>query len=172
MKKYIRETSGVYNRSVNAHSYVNASDNDAEYAAKNQFAQRIPLDELFDYLRNITGIPDLQFETKISNKVGSPDVFFISNDVSDKIGWLSCIFSKVRLVSISRTINVGKNFFERRNDHGREFKANTTGDYKYWVWVGVEYTPYENPSTSPRMGFLTAQYSDAYGWEFALEKER
>lgn len=151
--------------------YINASIDDAEYAAKKKFAQQIPLDALFDYLRDITGIPDIQFETKISDKAGGPDVFFISNDISDKIGWLSCIFSKVCLVSITRTINVGKNFFERRNDNGREFKANTTGDYKYWVWVGIDYIPYENPNTNPRMGFMTAQYSNKYGWEFALEKE-
>ena len=151
--------------------YIKANSNDAEYSIKKEFANRIPLDELFDYIRSITGIPDIQFETKISDGTVFPDVFFISNDISDKIGWLDTIFSRVRIISYNRTINIGKNLYERQGST-QEFKANSTGDYKYWVRRGIEYIAHIQPNSSPTIGFMTAQYSDKYGWEFVLDKAK
>lgn len=151
--------------------YIHASS-DLDVAGRNEFANRIPMDELYDYIRKVLGIPDLQFETTMSNREigGSTDIYFESNNFVDKLGCMNMIFSDMCVYSCSRIISIGENAFERSSG-APKFKANTTGEYKYWVNVGICFHTYRQPKYSGDEPFMRAAYSDKYGWEFALDKE-
>lgn len=74
-----------------------------------EFAESVPMDELFEYLRKITGLPDLKFTYKVEeNRMGEPIIRFSSQDLVDKVGFLKLMFSEIHIGEFNSQIAYDK----------------------------------------------------------------
>ena len=74
-----------------------------------KWAEQIPMDELYDYLRKLTGLADLQFTTKIiEDREGKPRIMFQSQDLVEKVGFLKLMFSSIIISQFNSNIKFDK----------------------------------------------------------------
>lgn len=122
---------------------------DGQKLAKyNEFVDSIQFDELFDYIRKVTGLNDLKFVTTVKeNRNGKPVISFTSQNIVDKVGFLKLIFSSLTVANFNSEI---------------KYKSEIES-FIYWCTVAIQY---EHPNGgSNGVTFLRAIYKNGY-WEF------
>ena len=119
---------------------------DKEQAFK--WAEEVPMDELYDYLRKLTGLSDLKFTTKIEeDRYGNPRIKFKSQDLVDKVGFLKLMFSSIVISQFNSEI---------------KFDADSN-DFYFWGTVSFSY---DHPSGgSNGCTFCTFWYKNKH-WTF------
>lgn len=113
-----------------------------------EFAESIPMDELFNELKRVTGIPDLKFTYKIGgSRTGMPHITFESQDLVDKVGFLKLIFADIRVSNFNSEIIY-------KNDQ-----------FMYWCTVDFHYNHPGGGSNGKT--FYTARYVNNC-WQFEI----
>lgn len=137
-------------------NYVKASEGKyyPSYDERLEFANRIPLEELWNKLRDLTELPDLQFEYEIKNTRGDVCITFTSQDLADQIGFLELAFRTFKIASFNSSV-------------GYDDKKN---ELYLWCTIDFRYDLQEMGSNGAQ--FLTAWYSDSEGWTFRTDKDR
>lgn len=116
-----------------------------------EFAESIPMNELFSHIKNLTGLPDLIFTSKIvEDRYGYPRIIFESQDIADKVGFLKLIFKELKISNFNSNI-----VYEEETD-----------TFIYWCTVAMDYTHPGGGSNGKT--FLTARYNHG-NWEFETE---
>lgn len=89
-----------------------------------QWAEQVPMDELYDYIRKITGLADLKFTTKIvEDRYGRPRITFQSQDLVEKVGFLKLMFSSIVISQFNSEIKFNEDL----------------GDYYFWGTISFSY---------------------------------
>lgn len=137
--------------------YVKASTSDLSNDEKELFAfgESVPMEELFNKLREVTGIPELEFDYEIKkypygNGVG---IKFQSQDIVDKVGFLDLMFKTLYIYTGSNQI----------------FVDEQTGELTYWAVISFRYDLQSLGSNGS--DFMTVWYSGSKGWTFRLGKD-
>lgn len=135
--------------------YVRASHNTSSDEDLMAFGNTVPMEELFDKIREVTGIPGLEFSYNIrkypyGNGIG---ITFESQDIADQSGFLNLMF---------KTLQIGSS--------NNQLFLDDDGVYTYWCIVDFSY----NLQSGGRNGadFMKAWYTENSGWVFRLEKEK
>lgn len=111
-----------------------------------KFVDSISFEELFNYIRNITGLKDLKFTiTQKEDRFGYPRIEFKSQDLIEKVGFLKVIFSNIYICNFNSEIR-----YNSEND-----------SFFYWCTVSIDYTHPGGGSNGKT--FLTARYK-ANNW--------
>ena len=120
-----------------------------------KFAESIPLDELFDEIRVITGISDLKFTSKIDeDRYGMPYIQFQSQDLVEHVGFLKLMFKTIIISTFNSQIVHDKD----------------EDKYRYW---GTASFRYDHPSNgSNGYTFLTFWYDKKWQFEVVGNNER
>ena len=116
-----------------------------------EWAERIPMEELYAELRRLTGLSDLKFTKKIKES-RNDDVYitFESQDLIDQVGFLKLMFKKIRITNFNSKVYY-KEIDNKNLPH-------------YWGTVCFSYS---HPSGGSNCcTFLTFWYDDRKGWEF------
>lgn len=110
------------------------------------FANSIPMGDLFEEIKRVTGINDLHMTYKITeNRDGKPVINFKSQDLSDRIGFLNLIFKEIVVSNFNSSIVYRNN------------------NYIYWCTIEFRYT---HPGGGQNgQCFYCARYSNNT-WEF------
>lgn len=117
------------------------------------FAEKLPYEQLFDKIREVTGIGDLVFEHEIKeNYRGEPRIVFSSQDIADHIGVLNLMIKTINI----QQFNSG--FGEK------------DGVIYWWGSASFAYTHY--PCGSNGHDFMDFWYDKVNGWTFRISKER
>lgn len=117
-----------------------------------EWAEQIPMDELYAELRKLTGIADLKFTTKIRESNGYVFILFESQDLADQVGFLKLMFKEIRIANFNSKVYY-----------------DTTDDEERPRYYGTACFDYSHPSGgSNGCTFLTFWYDDRKGWEFEL----
>ena len=127
-----------------------------------EYAEEIPFDELFDYIRKLTGLDDLQFTVKLmEDRYGNVYPKFKSQDIVDKVGFLKLMFSEIEISEFNSQISAR----EPEDYHDLDY----TQDYPLHYWCTVDFSYTHPGGGSNGCTFLTAWYDGS--WEFRLEGE-
>lgn len=114
-----------------------------------EWANNIPMEELWSELRRITGLSDLKFTSKVVERRGYVGIEFESQDLADKVGFLKLMFKEIIISQFNSKI------YESDDDDHRP---------SYWGTASFSYT---HPSGgSNGCTFLTFWYDDRRGWRF------
>ena len=113
-----------------------------------EWAEKVPMEDLFSELRRITGLSDLKFTSRVVERNDSVRILFESQDLVDKVGFLKLMFKEIVISQFTSDI------FYDREEHVYEFLG--TADFSY---------------THPSGGsngcvFLSFWYNDRKGWNF------
>lgn len=119
-----------------------------------EWAENIPMEELFSEIRRLTGLPDLKFTTKVKELRGMVIIDFESQDLVDKVGFLNLIFKEIKIERFDSRVQI------KQSDDDNE----DSGGYWYWGTASFRYTHPGGGSNG--CTFLTFQYDDRKGWEF------
>jgi hypothetical protein len=139
-------------------NYIKAST--SELSDKEQelfaFGESVPMEELFDKLREVTGIPELEFDYEVikypyGNGIG---IKFQSQNIIDKAGFLDLMFKTLYIYTGNNQIFIDKQ----------------TGELTYWAIVSFRYDLQSLGSNGS--DFMRVWYSDSKGWLFQLAKDR
>lgn len=127
------------------------SDREQELFA---FGEAVPMEELFDKIREVTGISELEFDYEVKkypygNGIG---IKFQSQDIVDKVGFLDLMFKTLYIYTGNNQI----------------FTDKQTGKLAYWAIISFRYDLQSGGSNGS--DFMTAWYSEDSGWTFRLEK--
>ena len=116
-----------------------------------EFAESIPMDELYQEIRKLTGLQDLKFTHKIvEDRFGKPYIKFESQDLVDKVGFLKLLFSRITVSTFNSSINYDE-------------------DRERMYWWGTVAFDYDHPSGgSNGHTFLSFWYTSS-GWDFRVE---
>ena len=116
-----------------------------------EFAENIPFEELFSYIRRLTGIQELEFNKRIEeDRFGMPRPKFECQDLVDKVGFLKLLFSEITISTFNSEINFNKEI----------------NDFSYW---GTASFSYKHPNGgSNGHTFLTFWYNNKKGWEWDI----
>ena len=121
------------------------------------FAKTIPFEGLFDKIREVTGIQDLDFIVNLDRKNYRGDIVpsYMSQDLVNRVGFLNgLLFDSI----VIRQFNSQVSYSEE-------------GDYPYyWGTVSFSYTHPAGGSNGHT--FMTVWYDEGNGWTFKLDKER
>lgn len=111
-----------------------------------EFAESVPMEELFDHIKELTGLHDLSFGvSREPDRRGRPRIQFDSQDLSDRVGFLKLLFKHLSIGSF-----------------GGEIRTRSGIPY-YWVSVAFSYT---HPSGGMNgYNFCDALYEDGQ-WTF------
>lgn len=119
-----------------------------------EFIKTLPYEELFDKIREVTGISDLKFTHKVKkNYDGEPYIAFRSQDVCEHIGILTLMI---------KSIYIGQ------GGTGFVFDPKTNGVY-WWGVVDFWYT--HHPNGHNGHSFMDFTYDSLAGWKFRLDKD-
>ena len=118
-----------------------------------EWAENIPMEELYSELRRLTGLPDLKFTTKVRELRGMVIIDFESQDLADKVGFLKLIFKEIKITRFDSSVQPKQSDDDNEND-----------EYCYWGTASFRYTHPGGGSNG--CTFLTFQYDDRKGWEF------
>jgi len=111
-----------------------------------EFAESIPMNELFEELKKVTGINDLKFTYKITgSRNGMPRISFQSQDLVDKVGFLKLIFAEIHISEFNSEILYRDN------------------DFIFWCTVDFHYNHPGGGSNGKT--FYTARYKNNC-WEY------
>lgn len=117
-----------------------------------EFAENIPMNELFSHIKKITGLSDLVFTSKIvEDRYGYPRIIFESQDIVDKVGFLKLIFKELKIANFNSNI----------------VYKDETDTFLYWCTVAMDYTHPGGGSNGKT--FLHARYINGT-WEFEYEE--
>lgn len=111
-----------------------------------EWAEQIPMEELFDEIRKLTGLTDLKFAHKVVESRGSVRILFESQDLVDKVGFLKLIFKEIAISQFNSEVKVKE------------------GVPMYWGTADFSYT-HPDGGTNGKT-FLTFWYDDKKGWQF------
>lgn len=130
---------------------VNESKKLKEDTSSNEleFANSIPFDELFDKIKEVTGIDDLKFDLKINETERGVRVTFESQDLSDRVGFLKLIFKEIKISQFNSEV------YEEKD-----------GSYSYWCTVRFSYVHPDGGTNGKR--FMVAQYRNNE-WQYKVE---
>lgn len=137
-------------------NYIKAST--SELSDKEQelfaFGESVPMEELFDKIREVTGLPELEFSHKVEkfpygNGIG---ITFESQDIADQAGFLDLMFKTLYIYTGNNQI----------------FADKQTGELTYWAVISFRYDLQSGGSNGS--DFMRVWYSASNGWFFQLEK--
>lgn len=111
-----------------------------------EWAEQVPMEELFTELRKLTGLTDLKFTHKVVESRGSVRILFESQDLVDKVGFLKLIFKEIVISQFNSEVVI------------RE------GEPMFWGTADFSYTHPDGGSNGKT--FLTFWYNDHSGWRF------
>ena len=118
------------------------------------WAEKIPMEELYDILRKVTGISDLKFTSKVlEGNYNRVIIAFESQDLSDKIGFLNLIFKEIKIQQFNSEVSYSDN---------DDFE---TTPY-YWGTVDFRWTSKSNGHNG--LTFMNIWYEDKKGWTYEL----
>lgn len=121
----------------------------------NNFIENIPYGRLYDKIREVTGIGDLNFERKVTTRYdGVPIIKFTSNDLVDRIGFLNLMIKHIYITQFNS-----------------EVKIDSRTNRAYW-WGTVAFSYEHQPCGSNGHTFMTFRYTEFGDWEFELNKDR
>ena len=122
---------------------------------KFEFANRIPFEGLFDKIREVTGMDDLEFERKVvENYNKEPFIKYCSQDIADRVGFLTLMFKHLYI----QQFNSGVAY-----DEGRK---------RLYYWGTVAFAYEHQPCGTNASTFMSVWYDEVEGWSFRLEKDR
>ena len=117
-----------------------------------KWAENIPMEDLFSEIRRISGLSDLKFTYKVVERNNSVRIYFESQDLIDKVGFLKLMFKEIVISQFNSEVT---------------YKAYDDEDeptFHYWGTASFSYT---HPSGgSNGCTFLTFWYDDRRGWTF------
>ena len=136
--------------------YVRASRNTSSDEDLMAFGNTVPMEELFDKIREVTSLPELEFDYEVKkypygNGIG---IKFQSQDIADKAGFLDLIFKTLYIYTGNNQI----------------FASEQTGELTYWAVISFRYDLQGGGSNGA--DFMRAWYTENSGWIFQLEKEK
>jgi len=111
-----------------------------------EWAEQVPMEDLFTELRRLTGLADLKFTHKVVEGRGSVRILFESQDLVDKVGFLKLIFKEITISQFNSEV-LAKN-----------------GEPLFWGTADFSYTHPDGGSNGKT--FLTFWYDDKSGWKF------
>ena len=116
-----------------------------------EWAENIPMEDLYAKFRQLTGLADLKFTSKVIERRGIVTIQFESQDLVDQVGFLKLMFKEIKI-----------------SNFNSEVYCKETDDEpavpRYWGTASFNYTHPSGGSNSCR--FLTFWYEDRKGWEF------
>lgn len=116
-----------------------------------EWAENIPMEDLYSELRRLTGLTDLKFTKKVRESRGYIIIDFESQDLADQVGFLKLMFKEIYIANFNSEVYCKSNDGEEAIPH-------------YWGTASFRYT---HPSGgSNGCTFLTFWYDDRKGWEF------
>lgn len=116
-----------------------------------EWAENIPMEELYSELRRLTGLTDLKFTKKIRESRGTIIIDFESQDLVDQVGFLKLMFKEIKISNFNSEV------YYKSIDEEEAVP-------RYWGTACFRYT---HPSGgSNGCTFLTFWYEDRKGWEF------
>lgn len=116
-----------------------------------EWAEKVPMEELFSELRRITGLPDLKFTSRVVERNNSVRILFESQDLVDKVGFLKLMFKEIVISQFNSEV---------------VYKAYEGEEPAYHFWGTADFS-YTHPSGgSNGCTFLTFWYDDRKGWTF------
>lgn len=116
-----------------------------------EWAENIPMEDLYSELRRLTGLTDLKFTKKVRESRGYIIIDFESQDLADQVGFLKLMFKEIYIANFNSEVYC-------KSDDGEEAIPH------YWGTASFRYT---HPSGgSNGCTFLTFWYDDRKGWEF------
>lgn len=117
-----------------------------------EWAENIPMEDLYSELRRLTGLTDLKFTKKVRESRGYIIIDFESQDLADQVGFLKRMFKEICIANFNSEV------YCKSNDGEEEAIPH------YWGTASFRYT---HPSGgSNGCTFLTFWYDDRKGWEF------
>lgn len=111
-----------------------------------EWAEKVPMEELFSELRRITGLSDLKFTSRVVERNNSVRILFESQDLVDKVGFLKLMFKEITISQFNSEV-IAKN-----------------GEPLFWGTADFSYTHPDGGSNGKT--FLTFWYDDKLGWKF------
>ena len=122
-----------------------------------EFAKSIPFEGLFDEIRAVTGIQDLEFTVNLDRKNYKGDIIpaYTSQDIADRTGFLNGLLFKSIVIA--------------------QFNSEVcyhTEDKRLYYWGTVAFKYVHPAGGSNGHTFMTVWYDAVNGWEFKLDKER
>lgn len=113
-----------------------------------KWAESIPIEELYDELRHLTGLLDLKFTSMVAlDRCDQPIIRFSSQDLVEKVGFLKLMFASIIIKEFNSSV-----------------KYNEDDDqFSFWGTACFNYTHLRGGSNG--CTFLTFWYTDA-GWKF------
>ncbi len=116
-----------------------------------EWAENIPMEELYSELRRLTGLTDLKFTKKVKESRGIIIIDFESQDLADQVGFLKLMFKEIYIANFNSEVYC-------KSDDGEESIPHYCGTASF---------RYTHPSGgSNGCTFLTFWYDDRKGWEF------
>lgn len=153
---------------LNEAELSNDEARDSFYERNNQrieeFAHEIPFDELFDYIKKITNINDLNFNVEYKKTRGG-EVYpvFESQNIADRLGFLSLVFKEATIGSFNSGVSVHK----PENYEDIDYSVDYPLSYYCSITFNYELMSYGHNGCD----FLRAYYEDGQ-WQFLLESDR
>lgn len=119
-----------------------------------EWAEQIPMEDLWTELRRITGLPELKFTYKVIERRGYVTIQFESQDLIDHVGFLKLMFKEIKIANFNSEVKY------KLNENDNEDKPI----FYYW---GTASFRYSHPSGgSNGCTFLLFKYDDRHGWYF------
>ena len=120
-----------------------------------EFARNLPVEELFNHIREITGIKDLVFEYEVrKNYREEPYPQFHSQDLADRVGFLDLMFKHIYIKQFNSEVA-----FDSENN-------------RLYYWGTVAFSYEHHPCGSNGSTFMTVWYDRVNGWTYRLDKYR
>lgn len=115
------------------------------------WAEQVDLSPLWQEIRKVTGLDDLNFSYKIKETRSGLSLDFTSQNLAERTGFLKLMF---------------KDLFITQFSSGIIWKSKTVDEPYASIWGSVDFT-YNHPGGgSNGISFLRYWYSDKRGWEF------
>ena len=113
-----------------------------------EWAENIPIDDLFDEIRRRTGLSDLKFTHKVVERRGYIRIQFESQDLVDKVGFLKLLFKSIIISQFDSEVK----YIEESN--------------KLFWWGTADFSYSHPDGGSNGHTFLSFRYDDKGGWTF------
>ena len=116
-----------------------------------EWAEKVPMEDLFSELRQITGLSDLKFTSRVVDQNNYVHILFESQDLVDKVDFLKLMFKEIVISQFNSEV---------------VYKAYEGEEPAYHFWGTADFS-YTHPSGgSNGCTFLTFWYDDRKGWTF------
>lgn len=131
-----------------------------EQERKEEFKNKLDLEPLFDWLREKTGIKDLEFEVEKTKD----SVDFCSQNIAHKAGVASLMFKELYINNMGTGIcsTAPKYYDSEEIDYTKDY------DIYYWTSIHFSYHHYKGGSNGHSFGVATYKNNE---WKFELDKD-